>query len=166
MKFTSSSSAASLALALLVGCLVLSSAQRLEAQTDPMLGTWKLNLAKSTYEPGPPPQSETRIYEAFGKGGLKATFNYVDAQGVKSTRGYSALFDGKDYKYIGTPSFDTIAITRVNANTMTFSLKKGGAVAQTGTAVLSADGKTRTGTQTGTNAAGQTVHSVTVYEKQ
>lgn len=25
------------------------------AQSDPGIGTWKLNLAKSTYSPGPPP---------------------------------------------------------------------------------------------------------------
>ena len=31
------------------------------AQSDNTLGTWTLNVAKSTYDPGPPPMSETRV---------------------------------------------------------------------------------------------------------
>jgi hypothetical protein len=30
------------------------------AQTDPLIGTWKLNLAKSTFNPGPPLRSAQR----------------------------------------------------------------------------------------------------------
>ena len=33
----------------------------LSAQTDPFLGTWKLNVKKSKFVPGPPRKSETRI---------------------------------------------------------------------------------------------------------
>ena len=74
-------------------CVAL--APHLRAQSDPSLGTWKLNVAKSKYSPGPAPASETRVYEPFGAGGVKATFNRVDASGKMLTFGYSALYDGR-----------------------------------------------------------------------
>jgi hypothetical protein len=33
------------------------------AQTDPLIGTWKLNLAKSTYTAGPTPRSGTTTFQ-------------------------------------------------------------------------------------------------------
>ena len=65
--------------------------------TDPFVGTWRLNVAKSTYSPGPVPKSIT---------------------------------------------------TTTQRN------------------VASADGKTRTVTTTGTDAQGQKVHNVGVFERQ
>jgi hypothetical protein len=32
-------------------------------QSTPLQGTWKLNVAKSTYSPGPPPKSQTLKWE-------------------------------------------------------------------------------------------------------
>jgi hypothetical protein len=51
-------------------------------------------------------------------------------------------------------------------NTITGTRKKGGKQVQTFTTVVSADGKTRTTTATGTNAAGQKVDNVQVSDKQ
>jgi hypothetical protein len=136
------------------------------AQSDPSLGTWKLNAAKSKYEPGPPPRSETRLYEPWEKDGVKATFTSVQADGTRATFGYSAHYDGKDYKYTGSPDYDTIALKRVDANTNEATLKKGGKVVQTAKVVLSGGGKVRTITLTGTNATGQKVNNVMVFDKQ
>src|ERR1700732_1678578 len=36
------------------------------AQTDPHVGTWKLDVTKSKFTPGPAPKSETFTYEADG----------------------------------------------------------------------------------------------------
>ena len=54
----------------LVACLGLSSFLVGEAfaQSDPQVGVWKLNLAKSKYSPGPPPKSATTKIEAVGAG--------------------------------------------------------------------------------------------------
>ena len=57
----------------------------LQAQTDPIIGTWRLNVAKSKYDPGPAPMSETRIYEALGTNGIKSTHNRVEVGGNKAT---------------------------------------------------------------------------------
>jgi hypothetical protein len=47
--------------------LVLSSVPLL-AQDNPFAGTWKLNLTKSKFEPGPAPKSLTRTIVAQGDG--------------------------------------------------------------------------------------------------
>jgi hypothetical protein len=38
---------------------------------DPIVGTWKLNLSKSKYNPGPPPNAVTLTYEETADGTLK-----------------------------------------------------------------------------------------------
>ena len=119
------------------------------AQSDPSLGTWKLNVAKSKYNPGPPPMSETRVYEAWETDGLKATHTRVQADGTRMTLEWAAHYDGKDYKYTGSPDYDTIVLKRVDANTSEATLKKGGKVVQTAKVVVSSDGKTRTITRRG-----------------
>ena len=40
---------------------------------DSNIGTWKLNVAKSKYSPGPAPQSQTLKIEASGTNGVKYT---------------------------------------------------------------------------------------------
>ena len=60
------------------------------AQSDSSLGHWKLDLAKSKYDPGPPPMSETRVYEAWETDGVKATHTRVQADGTRVTAGFSA----------------------------------------------------------------------------
>src|SRR5262249_45899703 len=47
-------------------------------QADPFVGTWKLNLAKSKYDPGPAPKSTTAVYEVV-QGGYKQTTDSIDA---------------------------------------------------------------------------------------
>jgi len=140
----------------------------MHAQNDPLIGHWMLNVAKSKYQPGPAPKSEMRVYEPFGGvgKGIKATFDRIDAAGKKITITYSAMYDGKDYKYIGSPDADMISLARPNPNTTDGTLKRNGKVVQTTHSVISADGKTRTSTNTGTNAQGQKINNVVVFEKQ
>ena len=54
----------------------------------------------------------------------------------------------------------------MNATTTKAVTKKGGKVMLNQTFVVSADGKTLTITNTGTNAKGQKADSVSVYDKQ
>jgi len=150
----------------LVGVALILFGSTALAQKDNTLGTWKLNVAKSKYNPGPPPISETRVYEAWETDGVKATHTRVQADGTRATLGFSARYDGKDYPYTGSPDYDTIAMRRVDANTIESTLKKGGKVIQMTTAVVSGNGKVRTITYTGTNAKGQKVNNVVVFDKQ
>jgi len=61
---------------------------------------------------------------------------------------------------------DMAARTRIDANTIQTVNKKGGKVTTTQRSAVSADGKTRTVTTTGTDAQGRTVNNVAVYDRQ
>jgi hypothetical protein len=135
------------------------------AAADPAIGTWKLNVAKSTYNPGPAPKSATMAYEASGDG-VKRTGQTVAADGQTTSFSYTAQYDGKDYPISNNPNADTIALKRINEYTSEATLKKGGKMTTTARRVVSKDGKTLTLTLKGTNAQGQAVNNVSVYERQ
>jgi hypothetical protein len=151
-----------------VTCLGLSSVliAAAFAQTDPQLGVWRLNVAKSTYSPGPTPKSATTTITAVGAG-VKISVDQVLPDGTKRHWEFTSNNDGKDVPVTGNnPDADMAARTRINATTMQTVLKKAGKVTITQTSVVSSDGKTRTITTKGVNAAGQQVNNVAVYEKQ
>jgi hypothetical protein len=133
---------------------------------DPFVGTWRMNVAKSKYSPGPTPKSVTSTYEAAGKG-YKVSVRNEPASGPVQQYSYTTTADGTDAKVTGNnPNADTIAVKRVNANTLEIVNKKNGKATTTQRNVVSADGKTRTVTTTGVDAQGQKVNNVAVFEKQ
>ena len=132
---------------------------------DPRIGTWKLDLGKSKFSPGPPPQSQTLKIEASGRG-EKVTSEAVNADGTPTTTQYTANFDGKDYPLTGSQIADMVSLKRVDARTTERTDKKGDKVMTSITRVVSADGKTMTATVKGTNAQGQSTSNVAVFEKQ
>jgi len=132
---------------------------------DPRIGTWKLNVAKSKYSPGPPPQSQTLKVEPSGQG-EKVTSEVVNADGTSTTTQYTANFDGKEYPLTGSPIANMVSLKRIDARTTERTDKKGGTVAQTIRRVGSADGKTMNVTVKGKNAQGQEVSNAVVFEKQ
>ena len=152
-------------LTLVVGLTVLAVVGLHAQATDPAVGTWKLNVAKSKYEPGPAPKSLTVTIEPSGQG-VKVTTKGVDAQGKPIETSYTANYDGKDYPVAGQPDWDAIALKRIDATTVEMSRKKAGKVVQTVTRVVSKDGKVYTSTAKGTNGKGETINNVLVFEKQ
>jgi hypothetical protein len=139
---------------------------RVSAQaSDARIGTWKLNVAKSKYSPGPAPQSLTMKVEAPGEG-EKFTSEGVNAAGTPTMTQYTANFDGKDYPLTGSQNADKVSLKRIDARTTERTDKKGDKVVLTATRVVSKDGKTMTVTVKGTNAQGQAVDNVAVWEKQ
>jgi hypothetical protein len=131
---------------------------------SPTLGTWKLNEAKSKIPAGAP-KNLTVVYEAKGDS-IKCTIDGVDGAGKPTHNEWTGKFDGKDYPVTGDPNSDTRAIKQVDDHTSDLTVKKGGKVTITGKAVVSADGKTRTVTLSGTDAAGKHIESTAVYDKQ
>jgi hypothetical protein len=135
------------------------------SSNDPMVGTWKLNLSKSTYSPGPAPKSGISKFEPW-EDGMKATIDMVDGQGNKIHSEAAVKFDGKDYPIKGSPIADAVSVKRLDERQSEIVWKKGGKVTMTGKSVISADGKTTTVTQTGTDPQGRAVNNTSVYEKQ
>ena len=149
-----------------VGIVALVAASAASAQTtEPIIGTWKLDVAKSTYKPGPAPKSSTLTIEPAGKG-LKAAIDAVNADGSPLKWGFTTMRDGKEEAPVaGNPMFDVVTSTRASATAGTNVYKKAGKVVMTTNLAISSDGKTMTLTSTGTDAKGQAVHNVSVYTK-
>ena len=129
------------------------------------VGTWKLNVAKSTFIQGQAPKSSTLVYEPAGAG-IKVTVDQVPADGPAIHYAYAANYDGKDNPVVGNPNADMAARTRVNATTTKLVNKKSGKTLSQVTIVESSDGKMLTITTTGKGAEGQNIDSVAVYDKQ
>jgi hypothetical protein len=136
------------------------------AQTpDPFVGTWTMDVAKSTFKPGPAPKSSTVVVEAAGKG-LKLSIDSVAADGTAMKWGYTTMRDGKDAPVTGNPNYDAVAVTQATPTTGTASYKKAGKEVLATKTSLSPDGKTLTLTMTGTDPKGQAVNNVAVYTKK
>lgn len=131
---------------------------------EPVMGTWKLNEAKSKIAAGSP-KLTTVIYEAAGDS-VKVTVDGTDGEGKPTHNEWTGKFDGKDYPVTGDASTDTRSYKKVNDHTLAFTNKKGDKVTISGRGVVSADGKTRTVTITGTDSKGKKYTTTAVYDKQ
>jgi len=137
------------------------------AQSDPYVGTWKLNVSKSKYVTAPTPKSQTRTYDVQGDV-TKVSTEGVNADGTRVAYSLTTNFDGKDSPLsgVGPNGGDTMAVKRVDANTATVTIKKAGKVVVTARNVVSKDGKVLTTTTKGTNEQGQPTSTTQVYDKQ
>jgi hypothetical protein len=145
---------------------LLGGSARVLAQKDAAAGTWTLNVAKSTYEPGPAPKSSTLVIEAMPNG-VKVSATGVGADGKPSGTEYTASYDGKDYpvKLTGSQAYDSLNVKRVDALKVEGTRKKAGKVVQTYSRVVSKDGKTLTVTSTSAGD-GPKLHNVVVYDRK
>jgi hypothetical protein len=150
-----------------VAVLVTVGSTAVNAQANPLVGTWTLNLEKSKFDPGPGPKSLTRTIVAEGDG-VKYGFQGVSADGKPIAYGFSVTFDGKDNPITGSmpTGADTIAGKRTGPNTFEATLKKGGKVIGTSKVEVSKDGKVTTVESHGTNPEGKPVHDKQVFDKQ
>ena len=149
----------------LVVTFVMLTSASMAAAADHWMGSWKLNVAKSKYAPGPAPKGQTLKFEATPDG-IRLSTEGIGADGTAAKGGYTSKFDGKDVPWAGNPDADTAAAKRIDDNSYENVWKKGGKVTVTAKAAVAADGKTLTITQTGKNAKGDTVNNVAVYDKQ
>jgi hypothetical protein len=136
--------------------------------TDNSLGTWKLNVGKSDYSPGPLPYKSLTMVRTAAEGGINTTITAQRLDGSWMKISYKAKYDGAPYSIAGTghPS-DTISAKQLDANTFTSERQKpGGKYHVIGRFVVSKDRKTMTNTLSGTNADGKPTKATIVYERQ
>jgi hypothetical protein len=148
-----------------IALLALGTRPAFTLAADPNVGTWKLNLARSTYDPGPAPKSQRLTITAWGADGITYASDGVDAAGKTTHWGFQTQYDGQFVPFPGNPDADMIAHTR-DGSTIHSTTQRSGQVTGHSTVVFSPDRKTRTLTQTGTNAKGQPIHNVIVYERE
>ena len=139
---------------------------------QPLTGTWKLNLAKSTFDP--PDQSTESLlvtYEVKGDT-VKASLDGVDSDHHAVHSEYTATLDGREHPVKGTldgkpvPDQGAVAWKRIDDRTYEVVNKTAGQVTTTRRIVVSADGHSRTTTITGRDAQGRTVHHVMFFDRQ
>jgi hypothetical protein len=131
---------------------------------NPQMGTWKLNEAKSKFSPGAT-KNNTVVYEAAGDS-VKVTVDGVDGDGNPIHSEWTGKFDGKFYPVTGDPTSDMRSYRKINNHTLALTGKKDGKITLTGRIVVSANGRTRTVTTTGTNSKGKKISNRAVYDKQ
>ena len=140
--------------------------------SESLAGTWKLNVAKSKYDPAElAVKSGTTTY-TFSGNNVTVAIDQVNAKGQKVHIEYTATTDGADHPWKGTldgkpiVGQDAVSFRKLDAQTYHIENKAKGKVLTTNHIVVAADGKSRTSTTTGTNAEGQKVNHVVVYDKQ
>ena len=123
---------------LLLPCLHIRAAE----SADPILGTWKLNLYKSKYIPGPAPRSQTRTYRQTPNG-IVCTIDTVDPQGRKLPPiEFEEKYDGNYYPVKGSSVGDALALTRINDYLSEATIRHAGMVVAVTRRIITDNGKT------------------------
>ena len=125
----------------------------------PCTGTWELNVAKSTFQPGTIPKSVTLRFTPDGKNIVSG----IDGEG-KAFEWAIPWSDGKEVRIEGIENATGTQIIRGHSNDV--ALKQGGKTFMTIQGVLSPDGKTQTATVTRIDEKGGRIQHKEFYEKQ
>jgi hypothetical protein len=133
--------------------------------TDPLVGTWTLNIQRSRFRPGLPPKSMTVTYDQTSTG-LHALSVVVLRDGSSSRNEYTAAYDGKDYPIIGVAQVDAVSLRQIDTLTTERIDKRAGQRVQSYMRQLYADGRTLIVTQKGTDAAGSIVDHQMIFERK
>jgi hypothetical protein len=128
---------------------------------DPLIGTWKFNLEKST-STAPLQRSATLTFAGEGQN-LTNTAEGIDAQGQAFKFVYRHIYDGMPHPTTGNPDYDATTYTRIG-NTINVVRFKNGKVVEVAQQVVA--GKTYTGTAEGNTENGQPYHYVLVFDRQ
>ena len=132
---------------------------------DPVVGTWKLNLAKSTFGGRPALKSQIRTYSQSARG-ITLKMKTVTADGKETTTQTMYQLDGKDYPSKGNPDFDSLSGMQIDTNTKEFTLKRAGKPVGTIRRKVSEDRQSLTLNLVMTDANGVQLSELTVFDKQ
>jgi hypothetical protein len=134
------------------------------AQSNPFVGTWKLNLAKSK-DPGAFPKEETLSVQVVG-GQRQVTIKGTSMNGLPISFQYEVPDKGGLGKVLAGGPYDAVAGKLIDANTREVSyMMRGKGVLQLRSAV-SKDGRTMSLTVEGTDDRGKTFTGLAVFDKQ
>jgi hypothetical protein len=145
-------------------CLTLLSAYAQDTRTNPYIGTWKLNVAKSDFGKLPAsqiPKSETLvILPTDSETGRKFTVNGVGGDGKPFEMSFDGATDGKPH-----PSSSNDGSSIAFLTDGSWEMKdKSGSVVETGSATISDDGKVFTSTTVHKTPNGQ-ITTTAVFDK-
>ena len=143
--------------------VVIASALPSFAQSNPLLGTWKLNLENSKYASGTAPKEQINTYVQDGPN-IKNMGKSVDYQGNALETVLLHIYDGQPHPSTGNPLFDSSTYTKIDDHNIFWSRTKNGKQVLVGHMVMAPDGKSYTTTNITT--AGKGGIDTTFVEKQ
>ncbi len=130
---------------------------------DPIVGTWKLNVAKSKFA-GPALKAATRVYtEASGLYTLDQKITGADG---KERSIHTTYREGTEEKQAAGGPADATLAKKIDANTWDFELKKDGKVVGHVHRVVSANGKTLTVQNSGAKLSGAEGDETLVFDRR
>lgn len=130
------------------------------AQNYPFAGTWKLNVEKSKFSPGPAPKSATVTIGEDRKVDYQA--ETADGQTIKWSVNMKS--DGTPADISGMEG-STVTEKSIDDRTVEHTWKSPKST-QTGKAVLAKNGKTMVYTLTGTTDDGKPLHNREIWDKE
>ena len=148
-----------LAVAFGAAVIVMAQAQHI----TPFTGAWKLNLAKSTFNPGPPFHSFTLTFTTEGT--RKLDLIRADGQPFKAALPWS---DGKEVPVTVTEGSmeNASAVSKIRGKVVDDTWRVNGKIIEKVHGVVSADGRTLTITVGGKDKQGATYQNYLTFEKQ
>jgi hypothetical protein len=127
----------------------------------PFTGAWQLNLAKSRFNPGPPPKNFTLTFAPDGTRTLDLT--YADGQILKAVLPWS---DGKEVPVTANQGFENVtAVSKIEGKAFNDTWKRNGEVIEKVHGAVSANGQTLKIRVDGTDVHGRTFHNRLTFEK-
>jgi hypothetical protein len=145
---------------------LLSAVSFVRAQVpEDWVGTWRLNVEKSIYNPGPPPYRRGTMKVDLLGDQIRFAYDLVLPRGGVVHMEWTGRFDGNEYMVQGVDDHATYAYSPVDERTYQVVTRVNGQVAATTTVRVSPDGRTLTSTTGGRNARGEEIVNTTVYEK-
>ena len=134
------------------------------APSSPPVTTWKLNVAKSRFTPGPGWRSQIRTYR-LTPAGMSVTWTGIGAKGEPMRVSFTIADDGSDTAMHGSANYDTLNSVRVDALTSRSQEKRAGKIVGIAVVKRSPDGKVMTITDEGTDRKGIRFSQLLVFDK-
>ncbi len=138
----------------------------LAQESNPLLGTWRLNLSKSSFLSGPPTYKTVTCKIVPWQDGVRVIYDMVGWRGGVTHWEWTGRLDGQDYPLAGVDEVITNAYRRIDSRTYGIVAKLDGRVTTNTQIVISSDGAAMTATTPVSNPQGQTVTNTAVYEKR
>lgn len=132
---------------------------------DTSAGTWKLNVAKSTFASNTPPKSETRTHTVTPQG-TRVVIEDEYADGKKTRVETLVSYNGKPQRSTGSGIWDSTATKRIDRNLTEAELIRDGRVVGNVRREVSPDGNTMKMVYLIHRPDGTTVSTLSVFERQ
>jgi len=135
-------------------------------ESSSLIGTWQVNLSRSSFNPGPPAYKRSTCRIEPQGDGLKVTYDMVGTRGGVVHLEWIGKLDGQDYPVQGMDEVITNAYTQADDHTYDIVVKVDGVKAASARTTVAGDGKSLTTKTTSRNSQGETVTTTVIYERK